>query len=91
MCPILKLKKHNERKEIEFELKYLLSLTTRQRFEMMFKKSEEIKRLLEKSGHRPDPFGTEIIKRAEGSGRPEELENLFLQKIRKIKYRKKKE
>lgn len=91
MCPILKIKEHNERKEIEFELKYLLSLTTRQRFEMMFKKSEEIKRLLEKSGHRPDPFGTEIIKRTEGSGRPEELENLFLQKIRKIKYRKKKE
>ncbi len=90
MCPILKIKKHNERKEIEFELKYLLSLTTRQRFEMMFKKTEEMKKLLEKSGYRPDPFGTEIIKRTEGSGRPEELENLFLQKIRKIKYRKKK-
>lgn len=91
MYPILKLKKHNEEKEIEFELKYLLSLTTRQRFEMMFKKSEEMKRLLEKSGYSPDPFGTETIKRTEGSGRPEELENLFLREIRKIKYRKKKE
>ena len=89
MCPILKLKKHNERKEIEFELKYLLSLTTRQRFEMMFKKSEEIKRLLEKSGHRPDPFGTEIIKRAEGSGRPEELENLFCRRLKKSKAKNK--
>lgn len=60
MCPILKLKKHNERKEMEFELKYLLSLSTRQRFEMMHKKSEEMKRLLEKSGYRK-PF--KIIKR----------------------------
>ncbi len=91
MCPILKLKKHNEGKEIEFELKYLLSLTTRQRFEMMFKKSEEIKRLPEKSGHRPDPFGTKIIKRTEGSGRPEDLEDLFLREIKRDKYRKKKE
>jgi hypothetical protein len=60
MCPILKLKKHNEKKEIEFELKYLLSLTTRQRFEMMFKKSKEMRELLEKSGHRKS---FEIIKR----------------------------
>lgn len=90
MCPILKLKRHNEEKEIEFELKYLLSLTTRQRFEMMFKK-KEMRELLEKSGHSPDFFGIEIIKRTEGSGRPEELENLFLREIRKIKRRKKKE
>jgi len=60
MCAVLKLKKHDEKKEIEFELKYLLSLTTRQRFEMMLKKSEEMKKLLEKSGHRKT---SEIIKR----------------------------
>jgi len=60
MSPILKIDRHNEEKEIEFELKYLLSLTTRQRFEMMFKKSKEMRELLEKSGHRK-PF--EIIKR----------------------------
>lgn len=60
MCPILKLKNDNEEKEIEFELKYLLSLTTRRRFEMMFKKSEEMRKLLEKSGHRK---ASEIIKR----------------------------
>ena len=60
MCPILKLKKHNEGKEIEFELKYLLSLKTRQRFEMMFQKTEEMKKLLEKSGYRKT---SEIIKR----------------------------
>ena len=72
MCPILKLKKHNEGKEIEFELKYLLSLTTRQRFKMMFKKSEEMKRLLEKSGHRKT---VQIIKRT-GSYESEKLDDL---------------
>lgn len=60
MSPVLKLYKHDEAKEIMFELKYLLSLTTRQRFEMMFKKSKEMISLLEKNGHRK-PF--EIIKR----------------------------
>ena len=60
MSPILKLNRHNEEKEIVFELKYLTSLTTRQRFEMMFKKTKEMKRLLEKSGHRK---AFEIIKR----------------------------
>lgn len=60
MGTVLKLDDHNEKKEILFELKYQLSLTIRQRFEMMFKKTKEIKRLLEKSGHRK-PF--EIIKR----------------------------
>jgi hypothetical protein len=39
-----------------------------------------VKRLLEKSGHRK-PF--EVIKRTEGSGRSEELENLLLQTIKK--------
>jgi len=32
---VLKLNKHDEAKEIEFELKYLTSLTTQQRFELM--------------------------------------------------------
>ena len=60
MAPILKLNQHDPKKEIEFELRYLKSLSTRQRFEMMFKKTRELVRLLEKSGHRK-PF--EIIKR----------------------------
>jgi hypothetical protein len=60
MCPVLKLTKHDEEREIEFELRFLLSLTTRQRFEMMFKKSEEMRELLEKSGHRKT---FEVIKR----------------------------
>jgi hypothetical protein len=58
---ILKLEKHDEDKEIEFELDYLMSLTIRQRFEMMFAKTRELRRLLRKTnGHRAV---TEIIKR----------------------------
>ena len=43
MSSIVKLDRHNEKEEIIFELKFQMSLTTRQRFEMMFKKTEEIK------------------------------------------------
>lgn len=60
MKQILKLNKHNPKKEIEFELRFLKSLSVKQRFEMMFKKTEEMVNLLKKSGHRK-PF--EIIKR----------------------------
>ncbi|OGL43542.1 MAG: hypothetical protein A2W05_10035 [Candidatus Schekmanbacteria bacterium RBG_16_38_10] len=60
MGPILKLDRHDEEKEISFEIRYQCSLTTRQRFEMMFKKTKEIKNLLEKSGRRKV---FEIIKR----------------------------
>ncbi len=57
---ILKLDRHDEDKEIEFELDYLTSLTTSQRFEMMFRKTREMLRLLKKDGRRTT---TEIIKR----------------------------
>lgn len=60
MKQILKLNKHNPKKEIEFELRFLKSLSVKERFEMMFKKTKEMVSLLEKSGHRK-PF--EIIKR----------------------------
>lgn len=60
MRRILKLKRHNQKKEIDFELRYLKSLSVKKRFELMLKKTQEILGLLEKSGHRR-PF--EIIKR----------------------------
>ncbi len=60
MRSILKLSRHNAKKEIDFELKYLRSLSVKKRFEMMFKKTKEIVELLERHGHRK-PF--EIIKR----------------------------
>lgn len=60
MSPVLKIRRHNEVKEMLFELGYQMSLTLRERFDLMFRKTKEIKDLLEKSGHRK-PF--EIIKR----------------------------
>lgn len=58
---ILKLEKHDESKEIDFELEYLLSLTTKQRFQLMFNKTTEMFNLMRKSGHGKT---TQIIKRA---------------------------
>jgi hypothetical protein len=59
--PILKLDKRNEAKEIEFELDYLSSLTTSQRFEIMFRKTQEILSLRRKTNaHRKT---AKIIKR----------------------------
>lgn len=46
MSPVLKLKDHNEEKEIDFELKFLLHLSTRERFQMMFNKTKEMRQLL---------------------------------------------
>ena len=60
MAPILKSDDHNEEKEIEFELSWLLSLTLQERFQLMSKKTKELIELLERNGHRrPD----QIIKR----------------------------
>jgi len=57
---VLKLTKHDEQREIEFELDYLLSLTTKQRFEMMFEKSRQMVSLLRRNGRRRT---TKIVKR----------------------------
>ena len=59
--PILKLEQDDEKREFEFELHYLKSLTTKERFQMMLKKSEEMKKMMRKRGH-GKPF--EIIKRS---------------------------
>jgi hypothetical protein len=57
---IRKTRTHNERAEIEFELEYLASLTTQQRFEMMLQKSREMASLRRRHGSRRT---TQIIKR----------------------------
>ena len=59
--PILKLDHDDESSEIEFELRYLKSLTIRERFLLMMRKSEEMKKLTRNCGHRRSP---KIIKRA---------------------------
>ena len=57
---VLLMKIHDEEKEIEFELQYLLSLSVQERFELMERKSRELKNLLYAHGYRRTP---EIIKR----------------------------
>jgi hypothetical protein len=87
MSSVLKLDRNNEKEEFTFELKFQMYLTTRQQFEMMFKKTEKIKKLLEKSGHRK---AFEIIKRT-GSIDSERLEDLkILSEIKKLTREKKK-
>jgi hypothetical protein len=58
---ILKLDKHNEDKEIDFELDYLTSLTTKQRFQMMLAKTREMLSLRKKTN--ANRAVAEIIKR----------------------------
>jgi len=58
--PVLKLPAHDERAEIEFELDYLASLTTQQRFDMMLRKSREMASLRNRHGSRRT---TQVIKR----------------------------
>ena len=58
---ILKMDKHNEAKEIDFELDYLTSLTTQQRFELMFRKTKEMLSLQRKRNEYRKT--TKIIKR----------------------------
>ena len=61
LMPVLKLEKDDENREIEFELSYLKSLTTKERFLLMQKKSEEIKKMLRSRGYRKS---SEIVKRS---------------------------
>ncbi|HSW01961.1 MAG TPA: hypothetical protein VLI39_17475 [Sedimentisphaerales bacterium] len=56
---VLKTRAHNERAEIEFELDYLTSLTTRERFDIMFRKSREMASLRKRGNRRT----TQVIKR----------------------------
>jgi hypothetical protein len=60
LMPVLKLEKDDENREIEFELHYLKSLTTKERFLIMQNKSDEMKKMLRKRGYRKS---TEIVKR----------------------------
>jgi len=57
---ILLISQADPKKEREFELDYLLSLSLNQRISMMEAKSRELKSLLAKNGHRATPA---IIKR----------------------------
>ena len=49
------------KRELEFELDYLATLTVQERFEMMFRRSRQIREMLERHGHRKP---AEIVKRS---------------------------
>jgi hypothetical protein len=57
---ILLLSKTNAKKERDFELDYLLSLSLNQRISMMEAKSRELRSLLAENGHRE---ASAVIKR----------------------------
>jgi hypothetical protein len=59
--PIYKAQNNNEKKELDFELKYQKSLSLTERFRMMAHQSKLILQMLIDNGHRKP---TEIIKRA---------------------------
>ena len=61
MTRVLKLDDHDEEKEIEFELSWLLSLTIQERFKLMQAKTHELIELLEKNGHKRTP---QVVKRS---------------------------
>jgi len=61
MSMVLKLEKEDEEKELDFELAFQRTLTTQQRFDLMFRKSRELAEVLLRHGYRK-PF--EIIKRS---------------------------
>ncbi len=66
MSPILKLDQDDEDRELEFELAYQRSLTTQQRFDMMFRRSRLMAEALarhERRTHGPRT-ATEIVKRS---------------------------
>ena len=52
---ILLLRNADEDREIEFELEYLSSLTSRQRFLLMERKNREMRILLRRHGHGTTP------------------------------------
>jgi len=58
---ILKLAADDPERELEFELAYLRSLTTQERFDLMFRKSRELAESLARHGHRKPAA---VLKRA---------------------------
>lgn len=60
MSPILKLERHDPKRELEFELDYLASLTTQERYTLMLARSNEMMERMIRHGHIK---ASEIIKR----------------------------
>ena len=59
MSPVLVLD-HDDERELEFELAFLRSLTTQQRFDLMFQRSREMAEVLLRHGYRKP---SEVVER----------------------------
>lgn len=58
---MLILEKDDPEKELDFELDFQASLTTQERFKMMFVRSAEVAEMMKRNGRRKSP---QIVKRA---------------------------
>jgi hypothetical protein len=58
---VLKVEGDDPERELAFEVAYLRSLTTQQRFDLMFRRSREMAETLIRHGHRKP---REVVKRA---------------------------
>ena len=61
MSPVLVLDHDDEERELEFELAFLRSLTTQQRFDLMFQRSREMAEILLRHGYRKP---SEVVERS---------------------------
>ena len=82
---VLKLDRDDEEKELEFELRYQLSLTFEQRYQMMEEASQHLLAMRERN----ESCGTVmVIKRSlkKAAGRAKDREDLnVLRKVKKLK------
>lgn len=60
---ILCLEKDDPEKELDFEVRWQLSLSRKERFDMMFERSRQVRGMLRRHGHSTPPT---IVKRTSG-------------------------
>lgn len=77
--PILILDWDSPKRELQFELDYLKSLSTQQRFKTMIKRSNEVKEMLIRYGYRKP---VETIERASGKIRRDRSKRVSRSRLR---------
>ncbi len=87
MSPILELDRDDPKRELEFELDFLLSMTAQQRYALMFARSREMMERMIRHGHLKS---VEIVKRPlwmkRAANRAKDREDLKV--LRELKKRK---
>ena len=61
MSPAFKTRRHQEGKELDFEVRHQMTLTTQERFDAMISLSIELIKLAYRHGHRPT---AKVVKRS---------------------------